>query len=169
MNSKQVVAAISAVVLLVILVYPALSTGTVSLQVHSAKVETADHVYVTFTRIWAHQKGQAGSDAWKLVSNQSQTVDLVSLENSTKFLAKGQVALSNYDSIRLEVSNVTWVFNKTTTNLPTEASQLSTNLDFTVMAGKESSITIVVSGRQEVVGGTKLFAANLNATLTTNP
>jgi hypothetical protein len=167
-NSKQVVAAISVAVLLLILVYPAFSTGTVSLQAHSTKVQKADHVYVTFANIWAHQKGQADSNAWKLISNQSQTVDLVSLENSTQFLAKGQVSVSSYDSIRLEVSNVTWVFNKTTTNLPAETSRLTTNLDFTVVAGKESSITIIISGHQEVVGGTKLFAATLSATITSN-
>ncbi len=169
MNSKQVVAAISVVALLVILVYPTFATGTISVQVRSTMVDKADHVYVTFTRMWAHQKGQPDPGAWKLVFNQSQTVDLVSVENSAKVLTKGQVSVFNYDMIRLEISNVTWVFNKTTTNLPTEASQLSTNLDFTIIAGKESSITMIVSGHQEIIGSTKFFAASLNATLTSNP
>ncbi len=169
MNSKQVVAAISVVALLVILVYPTFATGTISVQVRSTMVDKADHVYVTFTRMWAHQNGQPDPGAWKLVSNQSQTVDLVSVQNSTTLLTKGQVSVFNYDMIRLEISNVTWVFNKTTTNLPTEASQLTANLDFTVMAGKESSITIIMSGHQEVIGSTKFFAGSLNATLTSTP
>lgn len=168
-NSKQVLAAVSLGVLLIVLVYPAISTGTVSVEIRSMKIDRADHVYVTVNRIWAHQKGQTATSAWTLVSNQSQTIDLISLQNSTQSLGSGHVAVASYDSIRLEVSNVTWAFNKTTTNLSTTSSQLDTNLDFIVQAGKGSSITIILGGHQEVIGATKFFITNLNATLKGTP
>ncbi len=168
-NSKQVLAAVSLVVLLIILVYPAISTGTVSVELRSMKIDRADHVYVTVKTIWAHQKGQTAAGGWKLVANQSQTIDLISLQNASQPLGVGHVPVAGYNSIRLEVSNVTWVFNKTTTNLSTTSSQLDANLEFLVSAGKQSTITIILAGHQEVIGSTKFFVSNVNATLTGTP
>jgi hypothetical protein len=168
-NSKQIVAAVSAVVLVAILVYPALSTGTVSIHLQSTSIEKADHVYVLVGNVWVHRAGQSGADGWELVSNQSQTVDLVSLESTTISLAKGQVRLGGYDTIRLDVSNVTWVFNKTTTRLSVQVSELQTNLEFITQAGRESTITLVLSGHTEDIRGTKFFVPNMNATLSGVP
>jgi hypothetical protein len=137
-----------------------------SVGIKSMKFENADHVYLTVNSVWVHQTGQSSSAGWKLVANNSQTFDLVLLANSTKSIATGQVPLANYDSIRLDVSNVTWVFNKTTSSLSTASPNLDSNLDFTVAAGKNLSITVVLGGHQEVIGSSKFFAASVNATLT---
>jgi hypothetical protein len=164
-NSKQIVAAVSVVVLVVILVYPALSTSSVTVMIGSAKIEQADHVYVTISSVWAHQQGQPASSAWQLISNTTENVDLVSLENTSMTSAKEQIPVGGYDSVRLDISNVTWVFNGTTTRLSVQSSQVEANLDFTAQAGREITITLVLSGHMEEVGGTKLFASNLTATL----
>jgi glucokinase len=79
--------------------------------------------------------------------------------------AKQQIPVGGYDSVRLEISNVTWVFNRTTTRLSVQSSQVETILDFTAQAGRETTITLVLSGHMEEVGGTQLFASNLTATL----
>jgi hypothetical protein len=164
-NSKQIIAVVSAIALVVMLAYPALSTATVSILIRSTKIENADHVYVTVGNIWIHRAGQPSSDGWELVSNRSLTLDLSSLENTTVAFAKGQVSLGTYDTIRMQVSNATWVFNKTTTSLSIEFSQVQTKLDFTVPAGRESTITLVLTGHQEQIGETKFFTSNLNATV----
>ncbi len=169
LNSKQVVAVVAVALLLIILIYPAISTSGVSVTVRSTKIEGADHIYVTVSGIWAHQRGQASTVGWTLVANQSQTIDLISLGNSTKSLGAGQVPVASYDAVRLELSNVTWLFNKTTTQLAIFSPQLDASLEFTAMAGRESSITVVLGGRQQVVGTSRFFAATLNATLTQTP
>ena len=166
MNSKQILAAVSVVILVILLVYPTLSTGTVSVAIKATKFGNADHVYLTVNSVWIHQKGQSSSAGWKLVANNSQTLDLVTLTDSAKGLATGQVPLATYDSIRLDVSNVTWVFNKTTSTLSTPSPTLDSSLDFTVAAGKSPSITIVLGGNQQVIGSSKFFVATVNATLT---
>ena len=170
-NSKQIVAAVSVVVLVVILVYPALSTGTVSVILRSTNIENADHVYVSIGDVWVHRLGQSSSDGWELVSNQSQTVDLVSVKSSAVTFAKGQVPVGGYDGIKMTISNVTWVFNKTTTSLSVQIPQLQTNLDFTAQAGRASTISIVLTGQSETEGGAKFFVPNLTANLsgTSNP
>lgn len=167
MNSKQVVAAISAVILVVILVYPAISMGTVSVSLRSSGISKADHVYVTIDNVWAHPKGQASGAGWTVVSNQSVNMDLVSLENSTKLLGTGQVPSGDYDSIRIEVSNVTWVFNKTTTTLGIASPEVDGTLDFTVGAGKGTNVLITLSSQQQLIANSEYYTATMNATQTT--
>ena len=167
MNSKQVVAAISAIVLVIILVYPAVSVGAVSVSLASAKISKADHVYITIDSIWAHPKGQAAGGAWVLISNQSLRTDLVSLQNSSKFLGSGQISSGDYDSIRIEVSNVTWVFNKTTATLGVASPEIDGTIDFTVGAARAASIMITLSSQEELIANSEYFAGTMNATLTT--
>ncbi len=169
LNSKQVVAAVAVALLLIILIYPAISTSGVSVSVRSTKIEGADHIYVTVNGIWAHRRGQASTVGWTPLANQSQTIDLVSLVNSTKPLGAGQLPVASYDAVRLVLSNVTWVFNKTTTRLSIVSPRLDATLEFTAVAGRESSITVVLGGQQQVVGESRFFAATLNATLTETP
>jgi hypothetical protein len=161
-NSKQVLAAVSVVVLVFILVYPALSTGTLAVSIGSAKIQKADHVYVTVDSVWAHTSG----GAWKLVSNSTEKVDLVSLENSTKLLGTGQIPTGTYDSVRIMVSNVTWVFNKTTTVIGIASPEIDGSLEFTVGASRATSILILVSSRQELIADSEYYTGTMNATVT---
>jgi len=165
-NSKQVVAAVSAVILVVILVYPAVSMGTVAVSLSSAAISKADHVYVTIDSVWVHPKGQASGGGWKVVSNQSVNMDLVSLENSTKLLGTGQVPSGDYDSVRIEVSNVTWVFNKTTTALGIASPEVDGTLDFTVGAGKGTNVLITLSSQQQLIANSEYYTATMSATQT---
>ena len=166
MNSKQVVAAVSAIVLVVILVYPAVSVGTVSLSLASARISKASHVYVTIDSVWAHPKGQAAGGAWVLISNQTVNTDLVSLENSTQVLGSGQISSGDYDSVRIQVSNATWVFNKTTTNLGIASPEIDGTLDFTVGAAKTTTILITLTVQQQLIANSEYFTGTMNATLT---
>jgi len=165
-NSKQVLAAVSVVVLVVILVYPSVSTGTVSVSVSSSRIEKADHVYLIVGSVWAHPQGQANSSGWRLISNQTDKIDLVTLENSSRLLATGQIPAGAYDSIRIEVSNVTWVFNKTTSVVGIASPEIDGSLDFNVGAGKASSILITLYGQQETIANSPYFTGTMNATLT---
>ena len=167
MNSKQVLAGVSAIVLIVILVYPAVSVGAVSVSLASARISKADHVYVTIDNVWAHPKGQATGGAWVLISNQSTREDLVSLQNSSTFLASGQISSGDYDSIRIEVSNVTWVFNKTTTTLGVASPEIDGSLDFTVGSTKTTTILITISSQEQLIANSEYFTGTMNATLTT--
>ena len=166
MNSKQVVAAVSAIVLVIIVVYPAVAVGTVSVSLASAKISKADHVYVTVRSVWAHPKGQVSGAAWVLISNQTVSEDLVSLENSSKLLGSGQVSSGDYDSIRVQVSNATWVFNKTTTVLGVASPQIDAPIDFTAGAAKTTNILVTVSAQEELIANSTYFAGTMNATLT---
>ena len=165
MNSKQIVAALSVAVLAVIIVYPALSTGTVVIRLTPVKMESVDHVYVTINGVWVHQKGQSSDEGWKLVYNLTQTIDLVHPENSSKTLPGAQLSAAAYDSVRVQVSDVSWVLNKNLTRLVPEPSQLSASLDFTVQAGKESSITLALGGHRDDTRGTSAFIGTLTAKL----
>jgi len=165
MNSKQVVAAISVVLLLVILIYPALSSGSLSISLESKSIPAADHVLITITGVWAHRAGQIQSQGWELVFNTTKSVDLTSLVKSPDMI-KGDAPVATYDTLRIDVSNVTWVFNGTSNNLQLESGQLTSNIDFVVRSSQDLPLTIVIAGRSEILQGQRFFAATLNATLT---
>jgi len=164
-NSKQIVAVVSAIVLIVILVYPAVALGTVSVSLSSAKISKADHIYITINRVWAHPTSQATGAGWVLVSNQTASADLVSLQNSSRFLGTGQISSGDYDGIRLEVSNVTWVFNKTTTILGIASPDIDGTISFTVGAAKPTTIVITIYPQEELIANSQYFVGTVNATL----
>jgi len=164
-NSKQIVAALSVILLLVILIYPAVSTGNISVTIRGLKIDNAEHVYVTVAGVWVHERDESNATGWKTVSNQSQTFDLISLENLTRPLATSEISVARYDFVRLSLSNVTWVFNKTTTSLPTTSPNLDANLEFTLAAGRGLTINVLLGGQQEVIGASKFFQPTMTATL----
>ena len=160
------VAAISALVVAAILVYPTLSVGTVSVSLASVKLNKADHVYVTIDRVWAHPTGQASGSGWVILSNQTVSADLVSVQNSTTSLGSGQISSGDYDGIRIEVTNVTWVYNKTTTNLGIVSPQIDGTIDFTVGAARQTTIVITLSPQEELIANSEYFTATLSAATT---
>ena len=165
MNSKQVVAAIAAVILVAILVYPTVSVGTVSVSLGSIKLTKADNVYVTIDHVWAHPASQAAGSGWVTLSNQTMNVDLASVENSTKSIGSGQLTSGNYDGIRVEVTNASWVFNKTTTNLGIATPLIDSTVDFTVGAAKSTAIVVTLTPHEELVANSEYFTGTLTATL----
>ena len=166
MNSKQVVGILGIFALLVVLIYPAFAIGSISVVVGSSNISKADHVYVVINDVWAHRAGQASPAGWELVWNKSTTVDLVSLANSTLPLGKGSVSAVQFDMVKIDVGNVSWVYNKTTTLLEVESTEIPTNIAFSVTPGKVSTITLVLTGHEEALQGTKFFVTELNATST---
>jgi len=168
MNSKQVVAGISVVMLLVILIYPALSSGSLSISLESKSIPKADHVIITITGIWAHREGQIQSQGWELVFNSTKSVDLMSLVTSPDVI-KGNAPTATYDTLRVDVSNVTWVFNGTSNNLQLESEQLTSSIEFTVRSSQDLPLILVIVGRSEILQGQRFFAATLNATLANGP
>ena len=164
MNSKRVVAAASLVLLLVILIYPALASGSMSISIKSASISQADHVFITIKDVWAHRAGQSQEQGWELVYNKTETLDLTSLVTSPNMI-KGNAPAATYDALRLDATNVTWVFNGTTSNLQLESEQLSSNIDFSVKSSQDVPLVILIVGRSETLEGQRFFAATLNATL----
>ncbi len=166
MNSKQVVAAASAVILIILLAYPALSTGTVTVRLSAEKIANADHVFVTVGNVWIHHSGYSQSDGWEVVTNETQTVDLVNLTNTPLSFSSGQLPVGGYDTVRMQLTNVTWVYNKTTTKLSVQSTQLQTSLQFTLQSGRGTSILMMISGHQEQIQGSEVFVCSIYATLT---
>ncbi len=166
MNSKQIVAGVGAIALIAILVYPALSTGTLSVELQATKFQNADHVYVTITGVWAHRTGQSTTSGWEQISNETQNLDLVTLQSSPASIGKAQLSVAEYDSVRIDVLNVTWAFNKTSTTLQLQSAQLPATVDFTLKGGKQTTITLVIGGQEQTLEGTKFFTPSLNATVT---
>lgn len=168
MNSKQVVAAVSLAMLLTILIYPTLSSGTVTVTIkYSKTVSNADHAYVSLKAVWAHQNGQSDSQGWKLLSNTSKLLDLATAQGSTIEIV-GKLPAGRYDSVRVDLANATWVAGGTITQLQLESSQMNSKIDFTMTASKGLNLTLTIGGSQETLQGQKYLSATLKVALTEN-
>jgi len=164
-NLKQVIAAIGVIGLLVILVYPALATGTVAVSIKAGKTSLADHIYVTVVDVSGHRAGESGDQGWELIANQSRTIDLVTMDNSPTLLGTGQIPASSYDMIRIDIANVTWVYKHNSTDLQLQSPLVSANLNFTVQAQKSLGIEMTLTGQSLNVVGTQYFSPVLTATV----
>ena len=121
-------------------------------------------MYITVNEVWVHRAKQDSGQGWELLSNTSRRLDLISLVNASEMI-KGVVPVGSYDSLRFDISNATWIFNGTSSNMALESGQLISNIDFACRASGELSLTVVITARTETIQGQKLFAATLNATL----
>jgi len=162
-SSKQILAIISAAALVVILVYPALATGGVTIRLGSSAIEKAEHVYATIGVVWVHHSGQSDGEGWEVALNQSRSVDLVSLASTPIELGTGQIALGSYDRVRVEISNVTWVFNQTTTTLQLQSSEVQSSFEFTAQSGRAVVAVLTVAGYQQEIGGVNFFVPTLSS------
>ena len=150
---------------MVIVIYPAVATGSVALSLKTSPIVNVNHVYVTLTDISVHRAGDLGDQGWELVENQSRTFDLLSLvqSNSSIALASGQVPVSNYDMVRVDISNVTWVYRQNSTNLPLESQLVSASVNFTMKAQMSVGIQLTLTGQSVNISGTEYFAPTLSA------
>ena len=165
MNVKQVIAGIGLVALLVVVVYPALATGTITISLKAGNISLADHVYVTVTDVSAHRAGQGGDQGWELIANQSRRIDLVTLGASPIVLGSGQIPASTYDMLRIDIGNVTWVYRQNSTDLQLQSPLVSANLNFTVEAERSVGVEMVLSGQSLNVVGTEYFSPTLTAAI----
>jgi len=162
MNLKQIVAVVSVLVLLAILTVPTLSTGTVSTTLKASKISNAEHVFVTLKTVSAHQTGESEVQGWRVLSNTTRVLDLVSLQSNSETLSASKAPVGRYDSVRVELANATWVSGGSITRLQLEASQLRSKADFTIQSGRTLVITITLGGFQETLQGQKFLAASLD-------
>ncbi len=83
-------------------------------QMYSADVQS---INITFTEIQVHMVNSTG-DSWiTLTSNQSTTIDLLHIVNSTESLGSFNIPAGNYTEIRFMVSSATATINGTVVQL----------------------------------------------------
>jgi hypothetical protein len=156
MRAKQIVAVIVLLVVAFLIVVPPLLNGGVKVTLSSTTSVHADHVYVTIGEISAHRTDISGSSAWQSISNESTRVDLT-LSNVSETVGLGSLALGQYETVRVKVTNATVIINGTSQKVQLESSLFTIPISFLTRFGADTVITLRVSAEvQQTSGGVNL-------------
>lgn len=126
-------------------------SGTLAIGFTDAPVGNVSHIYLTMTDIQLDGPGN-GSVNFKV---NATTFDLLSLLNVTKMLGSNSVPVGNYTMIRFSVVAATATVSGHNTTLTVPSSQVKLPLNFSVIAGKTTTVVVDVTADM-----TNISAAN---------
>jgi len=141
-NLRRIVAAILLIIVAVMIIYPPLSTGTVSIQFTSKGLGSASHLYVTISLIELHEAGVDNSTGWNRVSNMTITLDLMDSKSLVDSLAKGTIHTGHYDTISITVDSAALVIGSNETTLALSTERYVTNVPLIVKTQSMSAVTV---------------------------
>lgn len=127
--------------------------GTLAVYVQDAPASVNwTHVWVTFSRIQAHEANATGETGWFNVTQQTGTVDLVALKTVSQLLGTAKLAAGMYTQLRIVVSSVTGVMeNGTKVDFIVPSGELKTDGPFNVTVGQTTSLTLDIDLSRSIV------------------
>lgn len=127
--------------------------GTLAVSIQDAPASANwTHVWVTFSRIQAHEANAMNETGWFNVTEQTGTVDMVGLTSVAQLLGAGKLAAGTYTQLRLVVSSATGVMaNGTKVDFVVPSGVLKTDHPFTITAGQTTSLTLDVDLARSIV------------------
>jgi hypothetical protein len=145
MNPKRIVAGILLIVVAAMIIYPPLSTGTVSTRFTGKGVGSADHLYVTVGLIELHEDGADNRTGWNQISNKTITLDLMNPKSLADSVVRGTLHTGRYDTISIHVASASLVTGSNQTMLALSSEQYSATISLVLKTFSESTITIQFS------------------------
>ena len=168
MAAKRIVAVFLMCVILFLLVYPSIGSGTLLLRVRNIPVkteQTVEHVYVTYKLVMAHPSNVANDSGWRVVANETRRFELVALSNMTELFVQSRLTLGKYNMIKIQITNASAVINGTEVSLEIPPKDVMISIEFTLRMERETTILLDFhSNYQEIVTLKRLLPV-VNATV----
>ena len=119
-------------------------TGTLELKLTDApanfKIESAK---VTLSSIEVHRANVGGNESsWKTVVRESQTFDLIELENVTTLLGKNDLEVGEYTQVRLFIDSAMVTVDGIEYNLDVPSEKLKLTKGFEIIEGETTKLTL---------------------------
>ena len=120
--------------------------GTLVIKMTDAPAnDTISHVNITISTIQVHMS--FGNDnntttGWLTVTNQAQTIDLISLNNATELIASANLTVGLYTQIRLQVTACTVTVNNATYNATVPSDMIKLNHNWALKANQTTTLTL---------------------------
>ena len=126
--------------------------GTLAVSVRDAPASVNwTHVWVTFSRIQAHEANATNESGWFNVT-QTGTVDLAALTTVSQLLGTAKLAAGTYTQLRIDVSSATGVMqNGTSVHFVVPSGVLKTDDPFNVTVGQTTSLTLDIDLSRSIV------------------
>ncbi len=164
MNPRRIVAVILLIVVATMIVYPALSKGTVSVRLTEKTTASADHLYITISEVEVHDEGLDNSTGWHTISNSTRTLDLMNSQSVTDYVAKGTLPSGWYDMISIHIVSASIVTGSNKTSLALPSDQFAANVSLLVKTLSESTINVQFTFDPAEMKQTGVLSMRLEAT-----
>jgi len=127
--------------------------GTLAVSVQDAPASVNwTHVWVTFSRIQAHEANGTNNSGWFNVTTKAGTVDLAAVHNVAQLLGTATLPAAMYTQLRLAVTSAQGVMqNGTKVNFTVPSDVLKTDDPFNVTVGHLTSITLEIDLSRSIV------------------
>jgi len=168
MTAKRIVAVFLTCIILFLLVYPSMGSGTLQLRVRSTPVNTQrtlERIYVTYKLVMAHPSNMANDSGWRAVANETRTLELVGLTNMTELFAQSRLTAGKYDMIKIQIANASAIVNGIEVKLEVPPKDVMILVQFTLRVDRETAILLdFQSNYEEIVTLNRLLPV-VNATV----
>jgi hypothetical protein len=163
---KQVVAAASIALVVLMVVAPPLLVGQIAVQIRPNPAgDLLQSLNITVTEISAHRSGMPETTGWVTMSNETRTLDLLRIANITEHLVSGTLSLGRYDRIRLFVANATALVNGTSTRVELPQVIVDIPVVFDSRYGINTTILVAITGQLGKEDSRVIWDPSYNATI----
>jgi len=168
MTAKRIAAVFLICVILFLLIYPSIGSGTVILKVRSTPVTTepsVERIYVTCKLVMAHPSNVANNSGWRVLANETRRLELVALANTTELFAESRLAAGKYDMIKIQITNASAIINGTEVELEAPPKDVMITVEFTLRIDRETTILLDLQSNYQEILTLKRVLPVVNATV----
>jgi len=168
MTAKRIVAVFLTFMIMFLLVYPSIGSGTLQLRVRNTPVKTqktVERIYVTSKLVMAHPSNVANDSGWRVVANETRRLELVGLTNMTELFVQSRLTAGKYDMIKIQITNASAIVNGSEVKLEVPPKDVMIIVEFTLRIDRETTVLLdFQSNYEEIVTLNRLFPV-VNATV----
>jgi len=168
MTAKRIVAVFLTCIILFLLVYPSIGSGTLLLKVRNTPVKTEatlEGIYVNFKLVMAHPSNMANDSGWRILANETRRLELVALTNTTEIFLQSHLAAGKYNMIRIQITNASAIVNGNEVKLEAPPKDVTINVEFTLRTDRETTILLDFQSNYQEILTLKRLLPVVNATV----
>jgi len=168
MTAKKIVAVFLTCIILFLLVYPSIGSGTLQLRVKNTPVkteQTVERIYVTYRLVTAHPSNMANDSGWRVVANETRRLELVALTNTTELFVQSRLAAGEYDKIKIQITNASAIVNGTEIKLEVPPRDVTIVVEFTLRIDRETIVLLDFQSNYHEIVTLKRLLPVVNATV----
>jgi len=168
MTAKKIVAVFLTCIILFLLVYPSIGSGTLQLRVKNTPVkteQTVERIYVTYRLVTAHPSNMANDSGWRVVANETRRLELVALTNTTELFVQSRLAAGEYDKIKIQITNASAIVNGTEVKLEAPPRDVTIVVEFTLRIERETIVLLDFQSNYHEIVTLKRLLPVVNATV----
>jgi hypothetical protein len=164
MNSRRIIAAVLLVIIVIMIIYPSLSVGSVSVRFDSKGTGSAEHLYVTLSMIRFHDSDFDNQTGWTDALNKTVTLDLIDQTSLAASSVKIMVRSGHYDKVSIHVDSASLVLGSNKTDLALSSDRYVAQVPLLLKFAEGAQITLKLGYNISAIQATGIFDTVIEAT-----